>query len=81
MCNQKEVLSETGGSMGKITQNKRMRNYHKIFEQIYENPVMTIYDISVNTGLSRNTVAKYVKEMYKQGVIQGPHIRMRHELY
>ncbi|MBU7029824.1 MAG: winged helix-turn-helix transcriptional regulator [Theionarchaea archaeon] len=63
--------------MGKITQNKRMRNYHEIFEQIYENPVMTIYDISVNTGLSRNTVAKYVKEMYKQGVIQGPHIRMR----
>jgi len=46
----KKTLPEIGGSMGKITQNKRMRNYHEIFEQIYENPVMTIYDISVNTG-------------------------------
>ena len=37
---------------------------------------MSFYDIAVNTGLSRNTVSKYVKEMYAKGIIVGPEIKM-----
>ncbi|MBU7027369.1 MAG: winged helix-turn-helix transcriptional regulator [Theionarchaea archaeon] len=63
--------------MGKIFQEKRMKSYYRVFEQIYECPVMSYYDISVNTGLSRNSVSKYVKEMYDEGIIKGPQIRMK----
>lgn len=64
-------------TMGKISQMRRKRNYFKIFEQIYETPSMSIYDISQKAELSRNTVSKYMKEMYAQGVLVGPQIRMK----
>ena len=71
----------TGGNMGKITQMRRLRNYYRIFEQIYEVPTMSIYEISQNTGISRNTVAKYVKDMYVKGILRGPCIRMKPALH
>ena len=49
-------------------------SYYKIYEQIYENPWISLYDIAVNTKLSRNTVSKYLKEMYSQSIIVGPHL-------
>jgi len=63
--------------MGKISQETKIKNYFKIFEQIYENPTMSLYSISLDTGLCRNTVSKYVKEMYEKDIVLGPHIRMR----
>ena len=63
--------------MGKITQEKRMEYYYKIYEQIYESPVQSITDISQNTGISRNTVAKYLQEMYTSGILVGPYIEMK----
>ncbi len=63
--------------MGKISQSRKKRNYYRIFEQICGNPVMSIYDIAVNTELARNTVTKYVKEMYAKGIMYGPYICMR----
>lgn len=63
-------------TMGKTSNNKRKGNYHKIFEQIFENPTMSIYDISQKSGLSRNTVSKYLGEMYARNVLHGPQIRM-----
>jgi predicted transcriptional regulator len=64
-------------TMGKISQMKRKRNYFKIFEQIYETPSMSIYDISQQAGVSRNTVSKYLKEMYREGILVGPQLRMK----
>lgn len=75
----KYIKSDTkifGGYMGKISQEKRMENYHKVYEQIYEVPALSFYDISLNTGLSRNTVSTYVKDMYIRHIIMGPHLRM-----
>ncbi|MBU7027772.1 MAG: hypothetical protein HXS48_12620 [Theionarchaea archaeon] len=48
--------------MGKISQGERMKNYYRIFEQIYGDPVMSLYDIAANTELSRNTVSKIEPE-------------------
>lgn len=62
--------------MRNVAQNKRMKDYYRIFEQIYERPLISITDISANTGLSRNTVAKYLKEMYIHHILMGPCIRM-----
>lgn len=66
--------------MGRSSQDKKIKNFYKIFEQIYENPLLSIYNISVNTKISRNTVSKYVREMYKREVLVGPYIRMKQAL-
>jgi len=63
--------------MGKISQKERMKNYYKIFEQIYGDPVMSLYDIAANTELSRNTVSKYLREMYAKSIIRGPSLRLK----
>lgn len=63
--------------MGKITQMKRKMNYHKIFVQIFEEPKESIFGISQEANLSRNTVSKYLKRMYAQGILIGPQIRMK----
>ncbi|MBU7029154.1 MAG: hypothetical protein HXS48_19620 [Theionarchaea archaeon] len=63
--------------MGKISQKERMKNYYRIFEQIYGDPVMSLYDIAANTELSRNTVSKYLREMYAKSIIRGPSLRMK----
>ena len=63
--------------MGKISRAQRRKGYFKIYEQIYESPIQSITDISQNTGISRNTVAKYLQEMYAQGILFGPYIKMK----
>ena len=63
--------------MGKISQNRRKKNYFKIYEQIFEDPTMSIYDISRHSLLSRNTVSKYLQEMYRRQILIGPQIRMK----
>jgi len=62
--------------MDKISRMKR-RSYHKIYEQIYQGPRISIIDITQNTGLSRNTVRRYLQEMYSQGILIGPYLRMK----
>jgi len=66
-----------GDTVGKISQKERMKNYYRIFEQIYGDPVMSLYDIAANTELSRNTVSKYLREMYAKSIIRGPSLRMK----
>ncbi len=71
------IVTSAGDAMGKITRERKIGNYFKIFEQIFENPLLSIYDISQNTGLSRNTIAKYLNEMYDRGILRGPQLCMR----
>ncbi len=63
--------------MGKILRERRITCYFKIYEQIYEDPFSSIYDISQNTRICRNTTAKYLNEMYKSGILCGPHLNMK----
>lgn len=42
-------------TMGNISE-KKMRNYYRKFEQIYENPLMTVHAIAENAKIARNTV-------------------------
>ena len=62
--------------MGK-SRMKRLEKYYRIYEQIYANPVITICDIAENTGLSRNTVSKYLHHMYANKIIVGPYLTMK----
>lgn len=54
----------------------KIKNFHRIFEQIYENPVISLLDLASTTRISRNTVSKYMKEMYARNIMIGPEIRM-----
>jgi hypothetical protein len=62
------TISYPGDNMGKTSWRTKLKRYHKIYEQVYANPVVFITDIAQNTGISRNTVAKYIKEMYKDHI-------------
>ncbi len=51
---------------------KRMLGYHKVYEQLYEYPLLLIREITKNTGISRNTVSRYIHEMYEFSILKGP---------
>ncbi len=63
--------------MGRKSQAQRRKGYYKIYEQIYKDPFMLVYEIAQNIGLSRNTVTKYLQEMYTSGVVVGPYLEMK----
>ena len=60
--------------MSKISYMEKLHNYHKIYEQLYEDPLIPIDTIARNTGLSRGTVSKYIAQMYEQDILIGPHL-------
>jgi hypothetical protein len=55
----------------KITR-KMLKGFHRIYEQIYENPLMNQESISKNTRIPRGTVSRYLQEMYDQSILIGP---------
>lgn len=56
--------------------NKKLIRYYTIYEHIYDNPKIPICEISEKTRLSRNTVSRYLKEMYDKTIIEGPSISL-----
>ena len=62
--------------MGKISE-KKLRKYYKIFEQVYEEPLITYGDIGENTNITRNTATKYLKYIYEHQILVGPQMCMR----
>ena len=63
--------------MGKISEKRKIKDYYKIFDVICEHPTVSIYEIAVHARLSRNTVSKYLRDMYDQNILLGPCIRMK----
>jgi len=62
--------------MSKITYMEKLHNYYRIYEQIYENPYLPIDAMAQKINLSRNTVSKYLKEMYENKILVGPHLHL-----
>jgi DNA-binding Lrp family transcriptional regulator len=62
--------------MGKISLKTKLKWYYRIYEQIHVNPTMPTTDIGPNAGISRNTVAKYIKEMYRDHILVGPYLQV-----
>ncbi|MGC1119672.1 MAG: hypothetical protein WBA22_01145 [Candidatus Methanofastidiosia archaeon] len=59
-----------------VMRQKKTHCFHKIYEQINAVPGVSIYEIANNTGISRNTVTKYLTEMYEDTILVGPQIRV-----
>lgn len=66
--------------MGKISQERKIKKYYNIFEQIYDNPTISVSGIGQNTGISRNTVSTYIPHMYTNQILVGPHIQVNPSL-
>jgi hypothetical protein len=64
-------------SMGRLPEHIQRGYYHRIYEEIFKNPTVTCSEIHQNTGISRNTVYKYLKNMYRYRIIRGPYLDMR----
>lgn len=58
--------------MSRISTGKKLPKYYKIYEQIYNTPDTPLYQITKNTGISRSTVSRYLREMYGLSIIRGP---------
>ncbi len=56
---------------------KRVPRYYKIYEQIYENPTISLLKITENTRISRSTVSRYLIEMRNLSIIQVPSIFLK----
>ncbi|MBU6999105.1 MAG: winged helix-turn-helix domain-containing protein, partial [Theionarchaea archaeon] len=55
----------------------QLERCHRIYEQLYQDPLMPGHTIARNSGLSRNTVSKYLQEMLDQTSLLGPYLRMK----
>ena len=62
--------------MGGISLKTRLKGYYKIYEQIYTNPTIPTKNIGPNIRISRNTVIKYIKEMYRDHILVGPYLQV-----
>jgi hypothetical protein len=59
-----------------MTWTKKQRYFHKIYEQINASKGIPIYEIADSVHMSRNTVSKYLLEMYENEVLMGPQIKV-----
>ena len=57
---------------GKISQKRVIQEYNRIVHQLCENPFIPQWSMAQNLSMSRNTVSKYLREMYTQNVMVGP---------
>lgn len=61
--------------MGMTT--KKLERIYTIYDQLYDNPFESLYKIAQNTAMSRNTVRKYLEEMYDKRVLTGPFLEVK----
>ena len=63
--------------MGKVSNELKMKLYYKIYEQLYESPATCNVELSRRTNLCRNTVARYLNEMYASGILTSPFLSLK----
>jgi hypothetical protein len=49
-----------------------MLSYHKIYEQLCENPLASHYHLAKEAHISRNTFSKYLNELFDADMLKGP---------
>jgi hypothetical protein len=57
---------------GKMSPKRVIQEYSRIAHQLCENPFIPQWSMAQNLKISRNTVSKYLREMYNQKVMVGP---------
>jgi DNA-binding Lrp family transcriptional regulator len=62
--------------MSRFTE-KKLEDYHRIYEELYREPTESVQKIAQNTGIPKNTVSRYLAEMYESSVLRGPAIFLK----
>jgi hypothetical protein len=55
----------------------KMEEYHTIYEQLYEYPLIPLHEIAENTGTPIDAVSQYLHEMYESSILRGPAIFLK----
>jgi hypothetical protein len=66
----------SGEKMSKITE-KKLGDYYRIYEEIFKEPIEPVQKIAQNTEISKNTVSRYLTEMYESSILRGPAIFLK----
>jgi DNA-binding Lrp family transcriptional regulator len=53
-------------------EQKIMTDYHTLYEQVYENPLVTCKNIAEKTGIPLEKCYQYLKDMYEKSILRGP---------
>ena len=56
---------------------KVLKGFHKIYEQMYENPFIYQGEISKHTGMGKNRISRYILEMYDRSILLGPMVFLK----
>jgi len=56
---------------------KKLSRYHKVYEQLYEYPLISTLKIGENTEIPRSTVSAYILQMYELSILKGPLIFLK----
>jgi hypothetical protein len=60
-----------------MNSEEKMVEYHTIYEQLYEYPLISLYEIAKNTEFPVDAVSQYIHEMYKSSILRGPAIFLK----
>ena len=60
-----------------IIMESQTRKYFSIYEQVYKFWTIPLCHIAENTGIGRNSVFKYINEMYTNSIIEGPYALLK----
>jgi hypothetical protein len=60
-----------------MTSKGKMVEYHTIYEQLYEYPLISLHEIAENTGIPIDAVSQYIHEMYKSSILKGPAVFLK----
>jgi hypothetical protein len=69
------MLMDTGHNLP--MDRKKLEKCYLIYEQIFNDPKISIYALGKNTRMSRNTVFKYLKEMIARRMLTPPYLELR----
>ena len=53
-------------------EQKIMTDYHTVYEQVYENPLISCKNMAEKTGIPLEKCYQYVKDMYEKSLLRGP---------
>ena len=63
--------------MGRVSYEEKMKLYYSLYEQLYKAPAACTAELSRRTVICRNTVSKYLNEMYDQGILIPPFLSLK----
>ena len=66
-----------GDIMVRVNEQYKIGWYHSIYEVMWKTPYISISEIAGETGFTRNTASKYVRDMFTNHIISDPSLCLK----